>query len=287
MTRPDQVEQKRTLSFAQLFKKAQELSTAGKYRAAIDTSTVCLELLQQETTVVLLQRGKDLRMNRQQHLAISDFEKAEQLAAAVGNKDLTLTAIIGKVDALRTGDRDPEFPYPTSVRTDVEKIQYRFQLIPDYLVKAQHLMEKMPDSDATINALNQFGLVFDEAKDFQQSVTVYTQSEMVCRRLLVKSPADESLRERLARAIHLKGRALGFLGLFEEAKVAEEESLEISVEQGNLINAGNARLSLGDAELGLDNINKAKFIWEETRKIAEKGSDKERFRLASERLAKL
>lgn len=274
-----------------LRKEARVCSAAGQWDKVINA---CTEILVRapEDVESLNERGRAFRCVGNRRLALQDFGQAVEISKASGDLEGQLTATVGQIDAWRTADRDADFPYPANVVTPEEKRAYGYQHAIAYADEAQVLLSAMPAgfSEAKGHAYNNFGLLFNEVKDYARALQAYTDAETGIRDLLRTKPRNLSLKEKLARTIHLKGIALEYLGQLPEAEACQRESLEMSLRTGNVKNIGNPSVSLGDVLIKTGRVDEGYDYYGRAKAVSEKEdgtiADQEIHQLAVERLSR-
>lgn len=255
---------------AQRMLTLRECDAAGKWQDAIGLSSIILKQLsrRKETSEILTQtvdvlntRGKVLRCDTKQHLAIPCFEKALVLAEKTGDQEQQLMSTSNLIDGWRTYHRGIKPSYPADVKTDEQRKVYGLQKAISHADQAQELIRQMPPgfSEARGNAYNQFGLIYTapEVADPQKAFDSYILAEEGFRPGLIDDPNNAGLQERLARTIHLKGAALEQLGRLPEAEIAQRDALDRSIKMEHAQNIGNAANSLGDIKMKLGDSQEA------------------------------
>lgn len=263
-------------------KEGEKLQVGARWVEAEVFLTGVLERMDIGTVNLLNRRGLNRRMQNHYSEAEHDYSRARELAHSTGNLEGELDALGNLVDLVRTGDNDPTYV------KGVDLVQA--QLWRD---EAIGVMNRMPEgwSASRMNAFIQFGLLSRWLGQDEQAVKEYSQAEDGCKILLLTSPEDNYLLNRLARVLQNKGVALGSLGRYEEAIAIQEETLEVYKKLRDVRGKTNCALGLGRLHKTTGNIVKSaewfnrmkEFSQTETGKII----DEVQYKLAEEELAKL
>lgn len=254
-------------------KSAQSLQVTGRWQESVDAYTSLLEQFGANAHI-LNGRGVPLRMLKHAALAIADFTRAKELAKTSGDQEQELTAIVGLIDAFRTGNRDLNFnPWPDVQPADLQ--QRLYQQAESYVVEAETLITQMParESIAKINAFTNFGLLYDNMENPQKALESYAKAETIARQLIGTDPANIDFQNRLARTLTNKGVAEEKTGFSEEAWISQFEALTIYLRLGDLRGVGNSMISLGDVMNMLRNPNVARYLYEQAREGSKKGGE--------------
>lgn len=248
-------------------------SATSDWLGTIAEATAVLELTDGKHPEALNHRGKGWRCIKMQSLAVLDFQTAIRQARKSGDLEQEVMAAANLVDAWRTANRDQNFPYSQKYQIQTDKRRYGLQQANRWARKTQLLIKHMPHfTEAKAHALNMMGLLFiePEIQNFQKALAIYNLTEKSLRDLQIDDPSSYSLKERLARTIHLKGLALEQLGKLPEAEAAQRESLGMSVGMNHVRNIGNAANGLGDVLMKQGYPDKAHHYFKIAYKISEK-----------------
>ncbi|EKD84893.1 MAG: hypothetical protein ACD_38C00146G0025, partial [uncultured bacterium] len=237
------------------------------------------------SSVVLNGLGVPLRMRNRQPEAIATFTYARALALKERDLEAQLTAVNGLIDAWRTGNRCPTFPYPFYVEKE-ERLPYLHTVAQSFIPDTDAIMSQMRGLNLTrVEAYNQRGLLYNDMGDIEGALAEYREATRRARMLTETDPSNDRYQNRLARALTTMGVSLLRNGDVDGALAGQQESLGIYLQVDDMRGVGNAGAGVIDA---LD----AKQDYAAARKLAKDllpkvEQDPESVRMLTERLAKL
>ncbi len=246
--------------------EATQMNVRGEWVDAITTLSEMLGsdiLTPEQQVTALTERGLALRMSQPNgshdgtyQPAVADFENAREIANSIGDWQGEVTALVGLIDAYRTGNRDALFGQDL-----IQAVRYQQET-------QQVLDEHKGPSLAHVNALINFALLKWEDQDPASYglAAKYCQDAIgICQRLSRFKKTDPVIANRGARAFTVLAATYKFLSKPDLAQGADHRAYKTLDDRRGM---GNTALSLGRYHEDIGDIDQANLWYQAALKAA-------------------